>query len=46
MTLQREGKLRRFLHPNPITNKRYSGRKLDAYRLGEPEGRHYFGRRT
>lgn len=46
MTLQREGKLRQFEHSHPITNKRYSGRKLDAYRRDETAGRHYFGRRA
>lgn len=43
MQLQREHKLTRFLLPNPITNKRYSGRKLAAYRRGDGEGRHFFG---
>lgn len=42
--LQRHGKLRHLLLTNPITVKRYSGKKLTAYRNSEDVGaRAFFG---
>lgn len=46
MKLQRQGLLKRFeLEQVPVTGKRYSGKKLAAYRNDEPAGRVFFGRK-
>ena len=44
MRLQKAGRLRKFELAQPVSGKRYSGRKLERYRSGEDDGLRYFGK--